>query len=228
MDGPLFPDRREAVAGVAMVSPVGVGLRRVGAACGVVGVFGNVVAVLLLGDMPSAYRVARLNEWVRAVGEQPAATTTSSVAFTVGLVALAGWALVLARSLVTPVAVAGGALVAFGALANSVGTLTPAVQALHVGSCGEACDAVGRALLGFSLSLDALFNFTLGVGLLLMATTRSLRAPARALMALAAIASLPVAAQFVNDSVAEFLYVAAPLWLTAMLVTSVDLWRQRG
>ena len=192
------------------------------AVAGYVGVLGNLLAVAFLHDMPSAYRLARLDAWVQAVSEQPSATTASSIAFTLGLIGIAGWAWVLARKLSTASASAGAGLVAFGALANAAGTLTPMVQALHVGACGLACDAVGRALLGLTLSLDALFNLTLGVGLLLMAGSVGLSNWTRRLMQLSGATAVPVALQAVWDPAASMLYVAGPLWLSLILKTSTE------
>ena len=94
-----------------------------------------------------------------------------------------------------------------------------------MGACGAPCDAVGRALLGGSLALDALFNLTLGVGLLAIATALGDAPRVRALAILAGLASLPVAAQAVWDPAASLLYVAAPLWLLFILVTSLGLVR---
>jgi hypothetical protein len=189
---------------------------------GLVGVFGNVVAVALLHEMPSAYRLARLEEWVNAVHAQPIGSVSSSVAFTLGLIALAGWAMHLGRAVGAAAARAGAALIAACAMANAVGTLSPIVQALHVGSCGPACDAVGRALLGFSLALDALFNLALGIGLLLAATGVREQRRTRTLMQAAGLLSLPVAAQAVWDPAATMLYFAAPLWLAVIVTTSLS------
>jgi hypothetical protein len=194
---------------------------RLAGVAGLVGVFGNIVAVALLQDMPSAYRLARLEEWVNSVHAQPIGSVASSVAFTLGLIALAGWALHLGRAVGTAPARAGAALIAACAIANAVGTLSPIVQTVHVGRCGPACDAVGRALLGFSLALDALFNLALGIGLLLAATGVREQRRARALMQAAGLLSLPVAAQAVWDPAATMLYFAAPLWLTVIVTTSL-------
>jgi len=194
---------------------------RLAGVAGLVGVFGNVVAVALLHDMPSAYRLARLEEWVTAVHAQPIGSVASSVAFTLGLIALGGWATHLGRAVGTAAARAGAALIAVCAIANAVGTLAPIVQALHVGSCGSACDAVGRALLGFSLALDALFNLALGIGLWLVAAGVREQRRTRTLMQAAGLLSLPVAAQAVWDPAATMLYYAAPLWLAVIVMTSL-------
>jgi hypothetical protein len=188
---------------------------------GLTAVVGNVLGVAFLYDMPSAYRPASLDAWVAAVAEQRLATTASAVAFTIGLVALALWARELGQKLGEPLARAGAALVAFGALVNAAGTTAPLVQAVHVGACGPACDAVGRALLGTTLAFDALFNLTVGIGLLLMARSARRDPWVQRLMIASGVASVPVSAQIVWDPAASLLYVAGPLWLLLVTWTSV-------
>lgn len=194
--------------------------RRVAAAAGFVAVAGNVAGVVFLRDIPSAYRLARLDEWASEVQRHPQATVASALAFTLGLVALAGWAVHLGREIGTPLARAACALVAVTALFNAAGTTTPVVHAFHVGAAGEGGAAAGRALLGLSLTLDALFNLGLGLGLLLAAAAARGGGWTRGLMALAGTASIPVAGQAVTDGAADLLLVAAPLWLALILVTS--------
>jgi hypothetical protein len=188
---------------------------------GVVAVLGNVLGVVFLHDMPSAYRLAALTEWVVAVREQPAATSASAIAFTLGLVGLAIWARQVGERLRTPGARTGASLMAFGALVNAAGAMTPLVQALHVGACGTACDAVGRALLGTTLAFDGLFNLTLGIGLLLMAGAARRDRWTSRLMLVSGIATIPISAQAVWDPAANLLYIAAPLWLFVIARTSV-------
>jgi len=191
---------------------------RVAAAAGFVAVAGNVVAVACLHAMPSAYRLARLDEWVLAVHDQRAATTASTVAFVVGLVALSYWARQLgARA--TAAARAGAWLVSVTALFDAAGALAPFVQSSLVRSRAPEALIVGRALLGTSLSLDAVFNLGLGVGLSLMASSQ--RGALRAAMLAAGLANLPVSAQVVWDPAATGLYLSAPLWLSVIVWTSV-------
>jgi hypothetical protein len=187
---------------------------------GALAVTGNVLGVLFLHDMPAAYRLARLEEWVRAVTVQPLATTASAFSFVVGLVAMAVWARHLGERLGTTAARTGALLIAVGALVNAAGATTPLVQALHVGACGPSCDAVGRALLGMTLALDGVFNLLLGVGLLLTASAVGRGGWLRPLMLAAGIATVPVSAQAVWDPAASLLYVAAPLWLAVIVWTS--------
>ena len=183
----------------------------------VVGVGGNLLAVLLLQRMPSAYRLARLDEWVLAVHAQPLAAAASSVSFTLGLLGVAGWAATMGRRLGGPRAAAGASLVVVGAILNALGTLAPLVQALQVGEC-QACAPGGRALLGLTLTLDGLFNLLLGLGLLLMVPAVARRSAWDGrLFLLAGLVTLPVAAQAVWDPAASLLIVAGPLWLTAIV-----------
>ena len=192
-------------------------------ALGWLGILGNVIGVLLLADQPAAYRRAGLDAWARQIAAHPAAGAASGVAFTLGLLALALWAIELRSHLPSRPARAGALLVAAGALFDALGTVAPVVLALHA---GEAAGPVARALLGLSLSLDSLFNFCLGAGLVAIGAAwdgggrRWLR-----LLALAAgIASLPVGAQAFVDGAASLLVVAGPLWLAFIAATTFSKW----
>lgn len=203
---------------------------RAGAACGLIGVAGNVVAVYLLGDVEGAYRLAGLSAWAASATAHPAASVASAVAFTVGLAALAGWAVALGRRVDQPLARLGAAAMAAGALLNAAGTVTPAVLVLHVAPVcsGEACLPVARALLGITLTLDALFNLLFGLGLIAVAAAlgRAERRPGLAWLGMAAgVASIPVSLQFAFDQASNLLAVAGPLWLAWVTWTSVLLWR---
>ncbi len=206
---------------------------RIGAACGAVGIAGNVLGVAFLGDVPGAYRPGSLDGWIAGSFAHPTATVASSAAFTIGLVALAGWARALGSRTRGPLGRAGAAAMAAGALANAAGTLAPAVLVLHVapGCAGDACLPVARALLGLTLALDALFNLLFGVGLALgaIALGRAEGRPVlRALGVAAGLASVPVSLQIASDAAAAWLVVAAPLWLAFVAATSVLLARGRA
>ncbi len=190
------------------------------AVAGLTAVAGNVLGVAFLHDMPAAYRPASLPGWVLAVSEQPLATSASALSFSVGLIALALWARELGARLGTPRAKTGALLVGFGALVNAGAAVFPLVQALHVGACGPPCDAAGRALLGSALALDALFNLTLGIGLLLLAPAFGGARWLRRLATAAGVLALPVSAQVVWDPAATLLLVAGPCWLLFVTLTS--------
>lgn len=205
---------------------------RLGAASGVIGIVGNVVGVAVLGNLPSSYKPGAMRSWVREVMAHPDAAATSGVAFTIGLVGLAGWAVALGRRLDDPRARAGLGLVAAGALINAAGTTAPVVFAKHVApACGDpaACESAGIALLGTSLALDSLFNLLLGGGLIL--TGVAMRSEPRwkraAPLAIAAgAASTVVSGQIVSDTAAKLLAVAGPLWLGFVAWTSYRLARR--
>ncbi len=185
--------------------------------------------VAFLWEIPVAYRPNDIDRWAALSAAHPGATVASAVSFVLGLVALAGWARGLGRQLHVPLARAGAAAVVAGALANALGCVTPLVLVTHVlpGCAGEACAPVARALLGVTLSLDALFNLLLGVGLLALGPALW-RDGARALGALgvgAGLASLPVAGQPFSEAAARLLGLAGPLWLVFVLGTSARLWR---
>jgi hypothetical protein len=199
---------------------------RVSAVMGAVAILGNIAAVAFLYPTPNAYRLAHLDAWAAGVLAHPWTTTGSALSFTLALFALAVWAVELGRGLSRYEARLGAWLVAAGALFNGLGTMTPVVAAFQVGDCGESCTAVARGLLGFTLTLDALFNLTLVLGLASVAVWgRELPSRLRLLAALAGVASAPVVGQAVVDGAADFLPFAALLWLSFILFTSLAMWR---
>jgi hypothetical protein len=208
-------------------------MNRIGAMAGIIGVIGNVAGVAVLGDITSAYRPDEVAAWTGQVLHAPASASASGIAFTLGLVALAGWAVVMGVRLASSVAYAGAFLVAAGALFNAVGTPAPLVVVhLLAPACGdtEACHAASMALLGGSLALDALFNLLLGLGLILMgrAMLPASWPPSLAwLTMVAGVASVPVSLQVMSPAGADLLLIAGPLWLTAITLCSVRLWRER-
>jgi hypothetical protein len=199
----------------------GADARHSAALAGVVAIVGNVAGVLFLHDMPSAYRLAGLGEWALAIRAQPANALASALSFAVGLAALAGWASQLGREVGTTPARRGALFIVATALTNAVGSLLPVALTMHVGACDAGCQAVGVSVLRASLTLDALFNLGLGVGLLLIASSARKIPGTRPLALAAGLLSVPVAAQAVWDPAASLLYVAAPLWLALIAVTSV-------
>ena len=209
-------------------------MNRIGAWCGFLGVAGNVLGVAVLGPIPSAYRPGPLPSWVREVIAAPDAAAASAVAFTIGLLALAGWALIVGSRLQSPIARAGGVMIAIGAVLDAAATPSQLVVAIHMGPlcrAGADCLPAGVAILGTSLALDALFNLLLGLGLIAMSVTlwRLQRAwrwlgP---LALVAGLASVPVGLQVYSDQAARLLGIAAPFWLTFVCASSVGLWRDR-
>src|SRR5512146_180890 len=206
---------------------------RLGAALGVVGVVGNVVGVAALHGVEGAYRPGGLGAWAESALAHPGASVASAVAFTVGLLALAGWAAALGRRLGGPLAPLAAGAMAVGAIVNAAGTLTPAVLVLHVApACGDgACAAVARALLGATLSLDALFNLAFGAGLALAGWslwTAGRRPVVGGLGLAAGLASVPVAGQIAWELAARLLAVGGLLWLGFVFATSALLWGGRS
>jgi len=207
---------------------------RLGAACGLVAVAGNVIGVAALRGVPSAYQPQAMPSWVAEVLAAPDAVTTSAVAFTIGLLALAGWALVLGSQLDTPAARAAGALIGLGAVLDAAGTTTPLVLARHLGpACraGADCLPAGLALVGLSLAFDALFNLLLGIGLVAVGIVIWRRRVAGRWLAwlslVAGVVSIPVSLQVGSAWAARLLVVAGPLWLLFITATSVRLWKGR-
>lgn len=193
------------------------------------GAAGNVGGVLFLADVPVAYRPTDIDRWATLSAAHPSATVASAVFFILGLLALAGWAAGLGRRAATPTARFGAAAIATGAVLNAAGCVAPLVLVAHVlpGCDGAACAPVARALLGVTLSLDALFNLLLGIGLLGLGAALWRRGErAVGILGVAAgLASIPVAGQPFSETSAKLLGVAAPLWLGFVLWTSFRLWR---
>jgi hypothetical protein len=205
---------------------------RLGAASGVIGVIGNIAGVAVLGNLPSSYKPGAMRPWVREVLEHPDAAAISGVAFSIGLIGLAGWAVALGRRVEDPRARLGMGLIAAGALINAAGTTAPVVLAKHVAPACEsaaACEPAGIALLGTSLALDSLFNLMLGGGLILTGVAMRSQPRWRRLAPLAitaGAASTVVSGQVVSDTAAKLLTVAGPLWLAFVAWTSYRLARR--
>ncbi len=185
-----------------------------------------------LWDVPVAYRPTDIDRWAALSVAHPQATLASALSFVLGLLALAGWASALGRQAGTPGARLGASAISVGAVANAIGCVTPIVLVFHVmpGCAGDACAPVARALLGVTLSLDALFNLLLGLGLLLVGGALW-RTGARGLAALglvAGLASVPVAGQPFSEAAAKLLGLAGPLWLLFVLLSSIRLARGVG
>jgi hypothetical protein len=202
---------------------------RISAVLGVVAFAGNVAGVAFLWNVPVAYRPTNIDLWAQLSLAHPQATVASAISFVLGLVAMAGWAGGLGRRVDTPWARLGTSSIAVGALFNAVGCVTPLVLVSHVlPECeGGACAPAARALLGVTLSLDALFNLLLGIGLVALGAALW-RGGARALAALglvAGLASIPVAGQPFSEASAKLLGIAGPLWLVFLLWSSAHLWR---
>ena len=185
--------------------------------------------VAFLWNVPVAYRPTDIARWAALSAAHPGATLARAVSFILGLLALAGWAAGLGRQVGTPWARLGASAIAVGAFANALGCVTPLVLVSHVlpGCEGAACAPVARALLGVTLSLDALFNLLLGLGLVCLGSALwAGRVRGLALLGLlAGLASIPVAGQPFSEAAAKLLGVAGPLWLVFVLWSSVRLWR---
>lgn len=197
-------------------------MTRVAAACGALGLAGNLAAVALLADVPSAYRPGDLDAWLDSAIRTPVPVIASAWAFTLGLVALVPFARALPR-LETDrpgLADAGAWLVAAGALINAAACPAVAVAA-RFGVAGPA----GRALLGHALFADAVFNVLLGAGMIALALGLRLGVGLRALGLLGGVASLPVGLQYLDDRYANLLALSGPLWLLWFLALAVRLWR---
>jgi len=194
--------------------------RRWAGLAGLVAFSGNVLGVVALADVPSAYRLGRLDAWVREAQSSPVASTLSALSFAAGLLGLAAWVREFGAEQGGTRARSGADLAAATALVNAAASLVPAAVALRHGCASTDCHALGRTLLRLSLSVDALFNLGLGVGLVLIAVPP--RRERMRLLALAAgLASIPVAGQALWDPAARLLVIAGPLWLALVLTTSV-------
>ncbi|MDB5099033.1 MAG: hypothetical protein JWM80_3454 [Cyanobacteria bacterium RYN_339] len=187
---------------------------RLAAACGILGVVLNLVAVGALQGTPHTYKPGHVDLWLAESLAAPGATMVSAWAFTVGLALLVPFCVGLARR--DGGTSTGAAIVGIGALLDAVGTFGP-VAAIHGG---------GQAFLWFTLLLDSCFNFLSGLGLLAIAAgMRGWPRGLRALAIVAGLASLPVALQFQSDAFAGLLAVSGPLWCAWIVWASVALAR---
>lgn len=189
--------------------------------CGLGAVLGNVLGVVFLRGVPSPYRPGDVSAWLTGLHAHPGPALLSAWSFTLGLVLLAAFMVLLAvaaRPARRGLFLAGVAIVAAGALLNAAGTLAPAAAVRLLPPPPDPVgEAVGRALLGLTLHLDAHFNLVLGAGLLAvnLGLGRESGVPGwlRALGLAAGLASLPVALQWWRDGFALLLSVSGPLWL---------------
>ena len=221
-----------------MREPRVTGADRPAAVMAAVALAGNAAGVAFLHDVAGAYRPDAMEAWFAGVARHPRAVEASAISFVVGLLAMSGWARALRERARGEEGRWGARLIEVGALLNAAGCVAPLVLARHVlpdCSTVASCAPTGHALLGVTLSLDALFNGLLGAGLLLTgADLRSRRAPGRrqpvlgALALVAGAASLPVALQFTSAKAAKLLAVAGPLWLAVLAGSAVSLWRGRS
>ena len=200
---------------------------------GVLGLASNLMAIAFLGGIPHAWKPGDLGAWHSEITAHASNATGSAWSFTVGLVLLVPFALAWPRlpHIARPgLARIGALLFAGGALLDAAGTPTGAVVARFLPYTDPANSAAARALLGYSLFLDATFNGLLGAGLIVvnLAAGSALSRPLRALGVVAGLASLPVALQAVSDDYANLLAISGPLWLTWCTLVAVQMIRTRA
>ena len=128
----------------------------------------------------------------------------------------------------------GALSITLGSIMNAVACLVPFVVVTHfLPACDDAalCHPTARALLGYAITMDGLFNALLGSGLLAIGLTWLKDAERRkqgALATLAGLGTLPVALQPISDAAQQLLAVGGPLWLAFITWTSIELLRGRS
>jgi hypothetical protein len=204
---------------------------RTGGVAGLLGVVLNVAAVVLLNGVPSPYRPGDLEAWRQGILAHRDGAVASAWCFTVGLVLLVPFAMEVGRLARSGLLRTGVVLLSAGALLDAAGTLATVVVTDFVPRSAEGA-IVGRALLAFTLLLDAHFNLMLGIALLLVSVallrSRTLPRWLAILGLIAGLASLPVGLQASSDAYAKLLGVSGPLWLAWMTIVSVRFVRGRG
>ena len=210
-------------------------LARGAAILGLIAFLGNMLGVVVLGDIPQAYKPGKLEVWLSDSLAHPEDAIASALYFTFGVLVMVPFAVALSRLVTGPLAglaVLGAGFIATGALMNGSATMAPFVIIEHLGTAtphDPAFQAVAFALLGWTLTMDAVFNALLGVGMILSGLAMW-RDPAFGRIAggwgvVAGIATLPVILQPVSYAAAQWLVVAGPLWVLWLLWVSVRLWR---
>ncbi|MSP50976.1 MAG: hypothetical protein EXQ91_01065 [Alphaproteobacteria bacterium] len=222
---------------MADLSPAPLPSARAAATFGGLAVALNVIGVVGLRDIPAAYKPTMFAAWLEASLAHPTGATVSAVAFTAGVLALIPFAGGLARAASGPqagIARIGAIFIAAAGLMNATATLAPfvAIGPLAAASNGPLANfqSAAFALLGWAITMDALFNALFGIGMILSgwAMARDPRR-SRALAIMGVVvgaATVPVAMQPVSIVAANWLQIAGPLWLLWLSWTSVSLWRQ--
>ena len=209
-------------------------LARGAAVLGLIAFLGNLLGVVVLGDIPQAYKPGKLETWVADSLAHPDAAIASAVYFTFGVLVMVPFGIALTRLVRGPLsglAVLGGAFIATGALMNGSATMAPFVVIEHLGGVAAndpAFQAVAFALLGWTLTMDAVFNALLGVGMILagiaMWRDSGFGRVAGGWGVIAGLATLPVVLQPVSYAAAQWLVIAGPLWVLWLLWVSIRLW----
>ena len=210
-------------------------LARGAAILGLVAFLGNILGVVVLGDIPEAYKPGKLEIWLSDSLVHRGAAIDSAVYFTFGVLVLVPFAVALARLVKGPLAglaVLGASFIGTGALMNGSATMAPFVVVEQLGPAAAVdptFQAAAYALLGWTLTMDAVFNALLGVGMILSGVAMW-RAPGFGRIAggwgvVAGAATLPVVFQPVSYQAAQWLAVAGPLWVLWLLWVSYCLWR---
>lgn len=205
------------------------GALRTGAVFGALAALLNLGGVLPLAELPAAYKPGRLQEWLGQIQDHPTETAVSALLFTLGVLALVPFAAALRRAWPESGLIdAGSRLIATGGLMNGAATLAPFVVSHQLQPLMDPrTPPVSLALLGLTLSMDALFNGLLGAGVALIgaAWLRQGRRALGAFSLVTGLATAPVALQAVSEPFARWLAVAGPLWLSWLVVASVALLR---
>ena len=202
---------------------------RVGAVFGALAALFNFLGVLPLAELPAAYKPGRLPEWLGQIQDHPTETAQSALLFTLGVLCLVPFAAALRRAWPESGLIdAGSRLIATGGLMNGAATLAPFVVSHQLQPLMDPrTPPAALALLGLTLSMDALFNGLLGIGIGLIGVAWLLQGR-RALggySLIAGLATAPVALQAVSEPFARWLAVALPLWLGWLVLASVVLAR---
>lgn len=185
----------------------------------------NLLAVVPLAKVETAYRPDLLDRWAYALGEHELAVGWSAWLLAGGSLLLVPWLLGLAQAL-GPAGRTGASVAVAAAVVRAGASLLPFVAAHYV---PHGNDAIVTVLLGTTLVFEGLFHLGFGLGLaqmaIAMAANRRHPLWLSGLGMVAGLMTFPVVATAWSPAAATFAPVAMMGWSFWLGLTSLHLFR---